>query len=40
MEHLTVDDSPTKLCLEFSSGDNVDIDMKDIGRRRITSRDL
>ena len=40
MSHLTATASPTKLCLEFSSGDTVDLEMKDIGRRRIPSRDL
>ena len=40
MEHLTVDDSPTKLCLEFSCGDTVDIDIKKVGHRCIPSRYL
>ena len=33
--HLTSDASPTKLCLDFSSGKTVDLEMKDIGRRWI-----
>ena len=40
MAHLTLSASPTKMCLDFSSGNTVDIDMKDIGRRRIISRDF
>ena len=38
--HLTEAASPTKLCIDFYSGDTVDIEMKDIDRRRIPSRDL
>ena len=38
--HLNAATSPTKICLDFSSGDTVDIEMKDIGRKRIPSRDL
>ena len=33
--HLIAAASPTKLCLDFSSGSTVDLDMKEIGRRRI-----
>ena len=40
MAHLTVADSPKNLCLEFYSGETVDINIKEIGRMRITSRDL
>ena len=40
MSQLTADASPKKLCLEFSSGYTVDLEMKEIGRRRIPSRDL
>ena len=40
MSQLTAAAPPTKLCLEFSSGDTVAIEMKDIGKRRIPSRDL
>ena len=40
MAQLTVDDPPTNLCLDFSRGDTVDLDMKEIGHRRITSRDF
>ena len=40
MSHLTAYASPTKLCLDFHSGDNVDIDMKEISHRLITSRNL
>ena len=40
IDHLTEYASTTKLCLDFSSGDTVDLDMKEIGRRRIPSRDL
>ena len=40
MAHLTSADSPTKLCIEFSSGNTVYLDMKEIGRRRIPSREL
>ena len=40
IDHLTADDSPTKLYLEFSSGDTVDLDMKEICRRRIPSKDF
>ena len=40
MAHLTTGASPKKICLDFSSGDTVDLDMKEIGRRRIPSRDL
>ena len=29
-----------KLCIEFPGGDTIDLDIKDIGRRRIPSRDL
>ena len=38
MAHLTVSDSPTKLCLYITSGNTVDLKMKSIGPRRITSR--
>ena len=38
--HLTADTSPTKLCLDFSSGDTFDLEMKEIGRRRIHSREF
>ena len=38
--HLTADASPTKLCLEFSSGDTIDLKMNEIGHRRIISRHL
>ena len=40
MSHLAAAVSPTKVCLEFSSGDTVDLEMKEIGCRHITSRDL
>ena len=40
MDQLTVDASPTNLCLDFSSGKTVDLKIKEIGRRRIPSRDL
>ena len=40
MDHLTTADSQTKICLEFSSRDTVNLEMKEIGRRRIASRDL
>ena len=40
MAHLTADDSPRKLCIAFSSGDTVDIEMKEIGRGRIPSREF
>ena len=40
IDHLTAATSPTNLCLDFSSGDTVDIEMKDIGHRRIPYRDL
>ena len=40
MDHLTAAASPKKLCLEFSSYETVDIEMAEIGRRRIPSRDL
>ena len=40
MAHLTAAAFPTNLCLDFYIGDTVDIGMKDIGRRRIPSRDL
>ena len=40
MSELTEVAYTTKLCLEFSSGDTVDIEMKEIGRIWITSRDL
>ena len=37
---LTASYSPTKVYLEFSSGDSNDIEMKEIVRRPIPSRDL
>ena len=40
MDHLTVASFPEKLWFEFSSGDTVDIDMDEIGRRFIPSRYL
>ena len=40
MAHLNVSEYPTKLSLDFSSGDTVDLEMKEIGRRPITSRYL
>ena len=40
LAHLTVATSSKKQCLDFSSGDTVDIEMKEIGLRRIPSRDL
>ena len=40
MAHLTEADSPTKLCLDFYSGETVYLDMKDIGRRRTTYIDF
>ena len=40
MAHLTAAEYPTKPCLYFFSGDTVDLEMKEIGRRRIPSRDL
>ena len=40
MAQLTIDASPTKLCFDFYSGDNVDLEMKEIGCTRISSRDL
>ena len=36
--HLTVADFTTKICIDFSSGDTVHIEMKEIGRRRIPFR--
>ena len=39
MDHLTTATSPTKSLLELSSGDTVDIEIKEIGRKRIHSRD-
>ena len=38
MDHLTVAGSPKKLCLEFCSGETVEINMKEIGCRRIPYR--
>ena len=38
--HLTVADSPTKLCLKLSRVDIVDLEMKQIGRRHIPYRDF
>ena len=40
MSHLTEDASPKKLCLEFYSGEIVDLEMKEIVRKRITSREF
>ena len=40
MAHLTAFSFPAELCIDFYSGNTVDLDMKDIGRRRITSREL
>ena len=40
MAHITVADSTTKIYLHFYIGDTVDVEMKEIGRRRIPSRDL
>ena len=40
MAHITEAISTTKLCPDFSSGDNVDIEMEYIGCRSIPSRDL
>ena len=40
MYHLTAAVYPTKLCLDFYTDKTVDIEIKYIGRRRITSRDL
>ena len=40
MAHITADDSPKNICLKFYNGSTVDLDMKEIGRRRIPSRDL
>ena len=38
--HRTVSASPTKLCIGFSSGNTVDLEMKKIGHRCIPHRDL
>ena len=40
MAHLTEAASPTKVCIKFFSRNPVDIEMEEIVRRRITSRDL
>ena len=40
MAHLNTADSPTKLCLDIISGDTVDIEMKEIGRRHFPFRDV
>ena len=40
MSCLTVGYSHTKLCVNFSIGDTVGIDMKEIGCRHSSSRDL
>ena len=40
MAHITVADSTTKIYLHFYIVDTVDVEMKEIGRRRIPSRDL
>ena len=40
MDHLTASASTKYICLEFSRGDTIDIEMKDIGCRSIPSRDL
>ena len=40
MAHINAAASPTKLCLDFYSGDTIDIKMKEIGPRCIPSRDL
>ena len=40
MAHLNAFVSPKKTCLELSTGDTVDIDMKEIGCRRTPSRDV
>ena len=40
MAHLTAAASPAKLCLDFLSDNTVDLDMREIGRRRIPYRDL
>ena len=40
MAQLTAAASPKNICLDFYSGNTVDIDMKEIGRRRIPSRYL
>ena len=40
MAHLTEAAYPTKLCLDFYSGNTVYLEMKDISRRHINSRDF
>ena len=40
ISQVTVAASTTKLYPDFSSGNNVDLDMKEIGHRRIPSRDF
>ena len=40
MAYLTADDSPTNTCLNVSSSYTVNIDKKQICRRRITSREF
>ena len=40
ISHLNAAASTTKLCIDFSSSDTVDIKMKEIIRRQIPSRDL
>ena len=40
MSHLAAAASPKNIRLKFSRGDTIDIEMKEIGCRRITSREL
>ena len=40
MAHLSAAASPTNACLDFYSVDTIDLEMKEIGRRRIPSRNL
>ena len=40
VDHLTVAASTTDICLDFSSGDTVDLEMKENGCRRIPSREF
>ena len=40
MDDITLDASPTKLRLKFSSWDTIDLEMKEFGRKQILSREF
>ena len=39
MDHFNADSFPSNICINFSSGNTVDLNTKEIFRRKITSKD-